>query len=103
MFLLHEMLKALANFFSNTGFWLTMWVIVLVGFSVFIVRMSRPSTKPRPWVLRKGVCPFCDSDLFGTTHEYQRLYLLASLSPESKYLCTNCDKEKISGLLSKLG
>ena len=103
MFLLYEMLEALANFFSNTGLWLTLWVIVLVGFSLYIVRMNRPSKKPRPWMIRKGVCPFCESPLFGTTREYHRLYLLETLSPESQYLCTNCDRDKVSGLLSKLG
>ena len=103
MELLYETLEALASFFSNAGLWLMLWVVVLIGFSVFFLRMSRTPKKPRPWVVRKGFCPFCDSDLFGTTREYQRLHLLETLSPESKYLCINCDREKVSGLLSKLG
>lgn len=103
MILLYEMLAALANLFSYTGLWLMLWVAILVGFSVFIFRISRAPKKSRPWVVRKGACPFCENELFGTTREYQRLHLLEALPPESKYLCTNCDKEKVSGLLSKLG
>ena len=103
MILLYETLDALANLFSHTGFWLVMWVIILIGFSIFFLRLSRPQKQPRPWVVKKGVCPFCESDLFGTTREYQRLHLLETLSPESKYLCINCDRDKVSGLLSKLG
>ncbi len=96
-------LQALADLFSYAGFWLILWVAALVGFSVFIIRVNRTAKKPRPWVVRKGTCFFCNSDLFGTTREYQRLNLLETLSPESKYLCTSCDQEKVFGLLSKLG
>ncbi|MEE9148872.1 MAG: hypothetical protein V3U27_15910 [Candidatus Tectomicrobia bacterium] len=103
MILLYETLIGLANFFSNTGLWLVLWVAVLVGFSGFILRVSRTSEKPRPWVVRQGMCPFCENELFGTTREYERLHLLETLSPESKYLCTDCDREKVSGLLSRLG
>lgn len=103
MVLLSKTLEAFASFFSNTGLWLVLWVVALVGFSAFIWRMSRSAKAPRPWVVRKGACPFCNGELFGTTREYQRLYLLETLSPESKYLCTNCDREKVSGLLSRLG
>ena len=103
MILLYGTLEALANLFSNAGFWLFLWVAVLVGFSIFILRLNRPSRQTRPWVVRKGACPFCNSELFGTTQEYQRLNLLETLAPESKYLCMSCDQEKVSGLLSKLG
>ncbi len=103
MILLYGTLEVLANLFSRTGLWLALWVIALVGFSVFILRMSRATRSPKPWGVSKGICPFCNNDLFGTTREYQRLNLLETLSPESKYLCTSCDKEKVSGLLSKLG
>jgi hypothetical protein len=103
MILLAKTLEALANIFSYTGLWLVLWVAVLVGFSAFILRTSRAAKKPRPWVVRKGECPFCGNELFGTTREYQRLHLLEAISPESKYLCTGCDKEKVLGLLSILG
>jgi len=103
MILLYKTLEALANIFSYTGLWLVVWVAGLVGFSVFIFRTSRAAKKPRPWVVRKGECPFCGNELFGRTREYQRLHLLETLAPESKYLCTGCDKEKVSGLLSSLG
>lgn len=103
MILLYQTLEALAQIFSRAGLWLMLWVAILVGFSIFIFRMSRTPKKSRHWVVRKGVCPFCESELFGTTREYQRLYLLEVLSPESKYLCTSCDREKVSGLLSRLG
>src|SRR5262245_58439623 len=101
MILLYKTLEALANIFSYAGLWLVVWVAILVGFSTFIFRMARTPKKPRPWVVRKGECPFCGSELFGTTREYQRLHLLEALSPESQYLCTNCDREKVIELLSK--
>ena len=79
------------------------WVAVLVAFSIFIIRISRTSKRPRLWAVRKGECPFCGADLFGTTPAYQRLLLLDMLTPESKYLCLRCDREKVAGLLSTLG
>ena len=103
MTLMYGTLEALANFFSRAGLWIALWVIALVGFSLFIHRMIRTVKPAKPWSVRKGVCPFCNHELFGTTREYQRLNLLETLSPESKYLCTSCDVEKVSGLLSKLG
>ena len=103
MILLYTTLEAFANLFSSAGLWLVVWVVILFGFSVFIFRITRTPKKPRPWMLRKDECPFCGSDLFGTTREYQRLYLLETVSPETKYLCISCDKEKVSGLLSILG
>jgi hypothetical protein len=103
MILLYKMIEALATLFSHTGFWLVVWVAVLIGFSVFIVRISRIPKKPRPWVVRKDECPFCGNELFGITREYRRLHLLGTLAPESKYLCISCDREKVSGLLSRLG
>ncbi len=103
MNLLYATLEALATLFSNIGLWLVLWVVVLVGFSFFLLRLNRSNKPARPWVVRKGACPFCNHGLFGTTREYQRLKLLETLAPESKYLCTSCDQEKVSGLLSKLG
>ncbi|MDH3603065.1 MAG: hypothetical protein OEU26_25920 [Candidatus Tectomicrobia bacterium] len=102
MVLLYATLDALAKLFSHAGLWLVIWVAVLVGFSIFILRINRVGKQSRPWVVRKGACPFCNNELFGTTREYQRLNLLETLAPESKYLCTRCDQEKVSGLLSKL-
>jgi hypothetical protein len=103
MILLYKTIEALASIFSDAGLWLVVWVVILVGLSAFLLRMARTPKKPRPWVVRKGECPFCRSELFGTTREYQRLYLLETVSPETKYLCMGCDKEKVSGLLSILG
>jgi len=103
MTLMYGTLEALANLFSRAGLWIALWVIALIGFSVFIYRMSHTVKSPKPWSVRKGFCPFCNHELFGTTREYQRLNLLETLSPESKYLCTSCDMDKVSGLLSKLG
>ena len=103
MILLYETLNAFANLLSNIGFWLILSVLTLIGFSVFLMRSNMSPKQPRPWLVRKGACPFCDSELFGTTREYQRLNLLETLAPESKYLCITCDREKVSGLLSKLG
>jgi hypothetical protein len=103
MILLYKTLEALASIFSHTGFWLVVWITVLVGFSILLLRLTHASKKPRPWVVRQGECPFCGAELFGTTREYQRLYLLETVSPETKYLCMSCDKEKVLGLLSILG
>jgi hypothetical protein len=102
MILLQKTLETLAALFSHTGLWLAVWVAVLVGFSLFLFRISRHAHRPRPWVVRKGECPFCGNELFGTTREYQRSSLLATLAPESKYLCMDCDQEKVAGLLSRL-
>ncbi|MGQ4810582.1 hypothetical protein NKDENANG_04061 [Candidatus Entotheonellaceae bacterium PAL068K] len=102
MTLLYKVIESFAVLFSSTGLWLVVWVAVLVGFSAFIFRISRTPKKPQPWTVRKGECPFCGSELFGTTREYRRLHLVETLPPESKYLCLGCDKEKVSGLLSKL-
>ena len=101
MILLYKTLETLANISSNAGVWLLVWLLVLIGFSIFILRMASTPKKPRPWVVRKGECPFCGHELFGTTRDYQRLHLLETLSPESKYLCTNCDRDKVADLLSK--
>ena len=102
MILLYKALETLANMFGNAGLWLLVWILVLIGFGLFLFsRMASTPKKPRPWVVRKGECPFCGSELFGTTRDYQRLHLLESLSPESKYLCINCDREKVADLLSK--
>lgn len=98
---LYKTLESLGNIFSNAGLWLLIWIAVLVGFSLFILRLASTSKQPRPWVVRKGECPFCSNELFGTTRDYQRLHLLETLSPESKYLCMYCDRDKVSDLLSK--
>jgi len=101
MILLYKTFETLVNMFSNGGLWLLVWILVLIGFALCILRIARAPKKPRPWVVRKGECPFCGSELFGTTRDYQRLHLLETLSPESKYLCTSCDREKVADLLSK--
>jgi hypothetical protein len=95
------MLEALAQIFSDIGLWLLVWVAALGGFSVFLLRRASTPKKPRPWVVRQGECPFCGSELFGATREYQRLYLLETLPIESKYLCTSCDRERVADLLGK--
>ena len=99
--MLSKTLETVVNMFSNAGLWLLVWILVLIGCSLFVLRMASTPKKPRPWVVRKDECPFCGGELFGTTRDYQRLYLLEALSPESKYLCTNCDREKVADLLSK--
>lgn len=101
MILLHKAIESLSNMFTNAGLWLLVWIAALVGFSLFVLRIATTSKKPRPWVVRKGECPFCGNELFGTTRDYQRLHMLETLSPDSKYLCTQCDREKVSDLLSK--
>ena len=101
MILLYKTFETVANTFSNGGLWPLVWILVLIGFALFILRLASTPKKPRPWVVRKGECPFCGSELFGTTRDYQRLHLLETLSPESKYLCTSCDREKVADLLSK--
>ena len=102
MISLYTTLETLSSL-SNTGLWLLVCLLILLGCALlcFIIRLASTPKKPRPWVVRKGECPFCGSELFGTTRDYQRLHLLETLSPESKYLCTNCDREKVTDLLSK--
>ncbi len=100
MIFLYTTLETLASL-SNAGLWLLVCLLAIVGFSLFLWHLARTPKKPRPWVVRKGECPFCGNELFGTTRDYQRLHLLETLSPESKYLCTNCDREKVADLLSK--
>ena len=99
--MMYKTLETVANMLSNAGLWLLVWILVLIACSLFVLRMASTPKKPRPWAVRKGECPFCGSELFGTTRDYQRLHLLEALSPESKYLCTNCDREKVADLLSK--
>lgn len=102
MALLSKTLEALANILSHTGLLFVLWVLILLGISLFLLlRVMALPKKPRPWVVRKGECPFCGSVLFGATRDYQRLHLLETLSPESKYLCTTCDRGKVADLLSK--
>ncbi|MGE3539095.1 MAG: hypothetical protein AB7N91_16910 [Candidatus Tectimicrobiota bacterium] len=101
MLFLQKILENLGSMLSNAGLWLLVWIAALVGFSLVILRMLGTPKQPRPWVVRKGECPFCGNELFGTTRDYQRLHLLETLSPDSKYLCTHCDRDKISDLLSK--
>jgi hypothetical protein len=103
MLLIYNTLNILAALFSHTGLWFLVWVAVLVAFSIFIIRISRAAKQPRPWTVRKGECPFCGTDLLGTTQAYQRLLLLDTMTPESEYLCLRCDREKVAGLLSTLG
>ena len=100
MLFLYTTLETLASL-GNAGLWLLVCILVVLGLLFFIWRLVSTPKKPRPWVVRKGECPFCGSELFGTTRDYQRLHVLETLSPESKYLCTNCDREKVAGLLSK--
>jgi len=101
MIFLYQMLETLSSIGSSAGLWLLVWIIVLIMLALFLLRIATAPKKPRPWVVRKGECPFCGNDLFGTTRDYQRLHLLETLSPESKYLCTNCDRDKVIDLLSK--
>jgi hypothetical protein len=101
MIMLQKIFEAVANFFSHGGLWILLWILVLLSLCFFLSRMKSIPKKSRPWIVRKGECPFCGSELFGTTRDYQRLHLLETLSPESKYLCTNCDRDKVADLLSK--
>lgn len=102
MIFLQKTIENLGGMFSNAGLWLAVWIAALTGLFLFILHLLSPSSKkPRPWVVRKGECPFCGNELFGTTRDYQRLHLLETLSPESKYLCTHCDSDRVLDLLSK--
>jgi hypothetical protein len=101
MILIHKMFETLANIFNHAGLWLLVLIVALICLFVFILRLTNSPHRPRPWIVRKGECPFCGHELFGITREYQRLHLLEVLSPDSKYLCTSCDRDKVSDLLSK--
>ena len=100
MLFLYTTLETLASL-GHVGLWFLACCLILLGVLLLIWRLVSTPKKPRPWVVRKGECPFCGSELFGTTRDYQRLHVLETLSPESKYLCTNCDRERVTDLLSK--
>jgi len=100
MLFLYTTLETLASL-GHVGLWFLACCLILLGVLLLIWRLVSTPKKPRPWVVRKGECPFCGSELFGTTRDYQRLHVLEALSPESKYLCTNCDRERVADLLSK--
>ena len=100
MLYLYTTLETLVNL-GHAWLWLLVCLLAVVGLSLLLWHLASTPKKPRPWVVRKGECPFCGNELFGTTRDYQRLHLLETLSPESKYLCTNCDREKVADLLSK--
>jgi hypothetical protein len=102
MTLLHQILEALTSLFTQVDLWLVVCLIILLGGFVYIARLTRPLKMAHPWVVRRGECPFCGSVLFGTTRAYQRLDLLDTILPESQYLCTDCDQQKVSELLSLL-
>jgi len=100
MLFLYTTLETLASL-GPAGLWLLVCILVILVVVLVIVRLASTPKQPRPWIVRKGECPFCGSELFGTTRDYQRLHVLETLSPESKYLCTSCDREKVADLLSK--
>jgi len=60
-------------------------------------RVCTPSRSHR-WIMRKKVCLYCGSRLFGTTLAYQRLPGLDLVYPESPYLCLACDSAKMAAL-----
>jgi hypothetical protein len=102
MTLLYQILETLVNLFSQVELWLVMGIVVLVGGSAYIFHVAYTPKTSNTWVVRRGECPFCGNALFGTTRAYQLLELLDTVSPEDQYLCTDCDQEKVSELLSLL-
>jgi hypothetical protein len=92
--------QTLTALFSQTGFWPVVLVAALAGFLVCLFRLAHTFKASPSWGVRKGECPFCGHVLFGTRHDYQRMSLLDTMPPESQYLCTDCDKERVAGLLS---
>lgn len=99
---LYQILETLASLFSQGEFWLVVCIVLLVGGSAYFFRGASTPKASDTWVVRRGQCPFCGNALFGTTRAYQLLDLLDTVSPESQYLCTHCDQEKVSELLSLL-
>ena len=99
---LYQILETLASLFSQGEFWLVVCVALLIGGSAYLFHVVHTPKASDTWVVRRGQCPFCGNALFGTTRAYQLLDLLDTVSPESQYLCTNCDQEKVSELLSLL-
>jgi hypothetical protein len=102
MTLLYQIFEALTSLFSQVDLWLVVCLTILLGGFAYIVRLTRPLKTSHPWMVRRGECPFCGSVLFGTTRAYQRLDLLDTVLPETQYLCTDCDQQKVSELLSLL-
>jgi hypothetical protein len=102
MTLLYQILEALVSLFSQGELWLVVCLALLIGGSAYLFHVAHTPKTSGTWVVRKGTCPFCGHALFGTTRAYQLLDLLDTVAPESQYLCTNCDQEKVSELLSLL-
>ena len=99
---LYQILEALATLFSQGGFWLVLCIALLLGGAAYIFHVVCTPKTSGTWVVRRGECPFCGNALFGTTRTYRLLDLLETVSPESQYLCTSCDQEKVSELQSLL-
>ena len=102
MTLLYQILETLINFFSQAEVWLVVSIALLIGGSAYVFYLAQAAKTPVRWVVRKGECPFCGNALFGTTHAYRRMDLLDAVAPKAQYLCTDCDQEKVSELLSLL-
>jgi hypothetical protein len=102
MTLLYQLYEALTVLCSQVDLWLVGCIALLLGGFAYIFHISRPPQTSSRWVVRRGECPFCGNVLFGTTHAYQRLDLLDAALPETQYLCIDCDREKVSELLSLL-
>lgn len=91
----------LATLLRHPGSWFLVWSMVLLWLGLLLCYLASTRRTPRHWVVRKGECPGCGSALFGTTQSYESLHRLETLSPDNLYLCTSCDRAKVTALLSK--
>ena len=73
-------------------------VLLLVALAILLYRHVHRTPRTAQLVVRKGVCPCCESALFGTTAIYQHLDRLNLVDPDSPYLCPTCDGVKVAAL-----
>ena len=98
MILLEKTLDILAALVRQTWRYPLVALLLMVAASAVLSWWMYTSPRSDRWVVRKGVCPFCGSALFGTTLAYQRLPGLDLVYPESPYLCLTCDRAKVAVL-----
>jgi hypothetical protein len=98
MILIEKTLAILAALVYQPWRYPLVGLLLMVAVSAVLSWWMYMSSRSDRWVVRKGVCPFCGSALFGTTPAYQRLPGLDIVYPESPYLCTACDRAKVATL-----
>jgi hypothetical protein len=98
MLLLEKTFEILAAVVRQPWRYPLVGLLLMVAVSTVVAWRASTPRRPHRWVVRKGVCPCCESALFGTTVAYQRFPGLDLVYPESPYLCPVCDRAKVTAL-----